>query len=331
MDPDHNVGMTCLSGLTQVSSNLPGTHVHEQASRCFSTLCCLSLLFLSVAVTFFMECSKDSSNTYPYDTVVLPFVSEVIKFSVSMCLLLIKKDFQQKDFQQTLVKAPTYFFRYSIPALCYIISNNSAPLIIRELGPTSHQILNNLKILATGLLTHTVLRQKLSWLKWRALLLLLLGSALAQLPADFKPEAKVNYVGYMFVFVSTFASGAGSVFSEKLLKEMDFDSIHVKNAKLYAFGVLFSFISLLSRRNFLTDIFEGFNAAAYAAAVTLALSGLVTSAILKYISSIAKCFVMSCSMLVVALVHDGLRKEGISTSLLLGMFLVSTSIVMYHK
>lgn len=273
-----------------------------------------------------MEFSKDSSNAYPYDTVVLPFLSEVIKLSVSLCFLS-RGNFE--DFQNTLAKEPTKIFRYSIPALCYIVSNNSAPLVIRELGPTAFQVLNNLKILATGLLTRVVLRQKLSWTKWQALFLLLLGSILAQLPTTFEHQYRVNYLGYLFVFAGTFSSGSGSVCSEKLLKEIDFESIHVKNTKLYLFGVLFGFISLLSRKNIFANIFEGFNAAAYAAAVSLALGGLVTSAILKYISSIAKCFVMTCSMLVVALVHDGHSEEGISIFLLVGIFLVSTAIALY--
>lgn len=39
----------------------------------------------------------------------------------------------------------------AVPALMYFISNNLNFVIIKELGPTNFQLLNNLKILATAI------------------------------------------------------------------------------------------------------------------------------------------------------------------------------------
>ena len=44
------------------------------------------------------------------------------------------------------------FLSFAIPGFCYFVSNNCMFLIIRELGPTTFQITNNLKILSTGVL-----------------------------------------------------------------------------------------------------------------------------------------------------------------------------------
>ena len=61
------------------------------------------------------------------------------------------------------------FLMFAIPAFCYFVSNNCMFYIIRELGPTTYQITNNLKVFTTAILMRVFLARKLSWVKWKAL------------------------------------------------------------------------------------------------------------------------------------------------------------------
>ena len=101
---------------------------------------------------------------------------------------------------------------FALPALCYFISNNCMFVIIRELGPTTFQIMNNLKVLATGVLMHVFLGRKLTWIRWKALLMLVLGSCVTQLRTEEEPSG--SELGYILVVVNSFVSGAGGVISD---------------------------------------------------------------------------------------------------------------------
>ena len=292
---------------------------------------CLSLLVLSVAATFFTEFSKSPDGVYPYDTFVLPFAAEFLKLAVSICSM---NNESLLSFFHAF-KEPRKLAVFAVPALCYILSNNCVPLIILELGPTLHQVLNNLKILSTGILTRVILRRELSWAKWRALWLLMAGSVLAQEPTVSTQVTSKLISGYGYVLGNVFAAGAGSILSEMLLKgramKDTVGDIHLQNAKLYLFGTMFGAVTLLSRgKNLTLDIFEGFNIPAYGAVLSMALGGLSTSVILKYIDSIAKCFVMSGSMLTVAIVHAALKNAFVSPLLLVGILLVTAALKSYH-
>ena len=71
---------------------------------------------------------------------------------------------------------------------------------------------------------YVFLDRKLSWLQWKALIVLVVGCMVTQLReiADEKSLVDNQLVGYMLVLASAVASGAGGAFSEKLLKGEDF-------------------------------------------------------------------------------------------------------------
>ena len=54
-------------------------------------------------------------------------------------------------------------------------------LFLREVDPTSYQILNNLKIIATGILFRVFLKRPLTRAKWGAIVLLAVGATVSQL------------------------------------------------------------------------------------------------------------------------------------------------------
>ena len=144
-------------------------------------LCCAALLFFSVAATLLAEASKTSSGSYPYNTFVIPFSVEGVKLISSACVVYFAKSNNNTASRGENAFSFASFLLYCVPALCYFISNSCMFYIIRELGPTTFQITNNLKTLSTALLMRFVLSHKLTWTQMKALVLLTCGSVVTQL------------------------------------------------------------------------------------------------------------------------------------------------------
>ena len=295
---------------------------------------CIALLFFSVAATILAELSKSEDGQYKYNTFLIPLSVEVIKLTVSALSMPytnnardISKNFSLRTFGS-----------YSVPALCYFISNNCMFYIIRELGPTTFQVTNNLKTLSTALLMRFVLSRKLTWLQIKALVILICGSVVTQLKASNRGEQhRVDsmQLGYVLVFVNAFAAGIGGVYSEKLLKGTSvagrIESIHFQNCQLYFFGICFGFISLVTGRTTgLSNVFEGFNVAAYATIAVLAACGLLVSFILKYLDNIAKCFVGALSMIAVGLLEVSVSSHSVPLQLSMGIVLTTIAVEQFN-
>ena len=301
------------------------------ASADFSTKAasCSALLFFSVAATLLTEASKSEDGTYPYNSFMIPCTVEAMKLFVST-LLLVSTSLREGSFPFTF--ALSKFVSYSLPALCYFVSNNCMFYIIRELGPITFQITNNLKTLATGVLMRLFLGRHLSWLKWKALILLVLGSVVSQLESS--SAVKVSSFGYTLVVVNSFAAGAGGVIAEKLLKDKNVgkDSIHWQNMQLYFFGLLFGVASSISSATStdFSSIYVGFNIWAYATILSLTAAGLLVSFVLKYLDNFAKCFVAALSIVVVAVVHSTLKQEGIRLNIVIGLLLTCMALEQYN-
>ena len=61
------------------------------------------------------------------------------------------------------------------------MSNICAFHIVEILGPSTFQITSNLKVLTTGIFMNLFLSRKLTWLQWKALVMLAIGSMVTEL------------------------------------------------------------------------------------------------------------------------------------------------------
>jgi len=306
---------------------------------------CVLLLFFSVSATIFTEASKLEDGTYPYNTFVIPLSVEAVKLVVSSAMHIHER-LARKELQIPLGFTSCRFLAYAFPAFCYFVSNNCMFIIIRHLGASTFQIMNNLKVLTTGLFMYVFLKRKLSWMQWKALIMLVIGCMVTQLNVKVgkvdQHDNQSTLTGYTLVLVSAVASGAGGAFSEKLLKgnsgeqrkvKRDGVSIHWQNIQLYVYGMMFGFISLhMDAKSTLSgrSLFEGFNAYAYATVISLAICGLLVSFILKYLDNVAKCFCAALSMLCVALLDSAMKHEVIPLRVALGAILTGLALEQYN-
>jgi len=207
--------------------------------------------------------------------------------------------------------------------------------IIKDLGPTAFQVTNNLKIFITAILMRILLFRKISWIRWKALIILAAGSVVTQLKCEEAVDQQLRIISYCIVLLNVLASGAGSVISELLLKgtgEDTSDSIHWKNMQLYSYGILFGCISYVQSTETVGtgNAFEGFNWAAWATVASLTIMGISVSFVLKHIDNIAKCFVTVLSMLAVALIQATLENDVLTLKLCIGVCLSCLAIEQYN-
>lgn len=307
---------------------------------------CILLIFFSVSATILTEASKLSDGTYPYNTFAIPCAVEAVKLLVSTLLL------KNARLVQGSSRKPLGFeFRttavYALPAFCYFVSNNCMFYIIEHLGASTFQIMNNLKVLSTGIFMYVFLNKKLSWLQWKALIILTIGSVVTQLipnptSSTSTENVKLSHLtGYVLVFINVIAAGAGGVFSEKLLKGITTKtsagttetSIHWQNIQLYIFGFAFGLISLCMDDENISpsNIFCGFNSFAYATVASLATCGLLVSFILKHLDNVIKCFCTAVSMLCVALIDSAMKNEAMPMHILLSIILTGIALEQYNS
>lgn len=290
---------------------------------------CATYLVLQVSGTIVASLSKNSEGKFPYDTLVLTCSIEAVKFALSAIALVMLWACGRKERVTFDAKR---FASFALPGLCYFVANNCMLLIIGELGPTTYQITNNLKILSTGLLMRVVLNRPLTALQWRALLILFLGATTAEMTDANSLRGTVW--GYVLVLINTFVAASGSVFSEKLLKGdgsvAASDSIHWQNLQLYFYGIVYGMIPILLKGDAVKNgLFAGFNFYAWMSLIVLAFAGLTVSFILKYLDNIYKCFVSAMSMLVVAIIHVSIEHETLPIRLAISISLVTVALELY--
>ena len=293
---------------------------------------CVVLLGFQISSTIFTQLSKSPDGTYPYNSVLLAATVEMTKLVASSALLVgLKLSGREVRVTWSLQR----FLSFAIPGFCYFVSNNCMFLIIRELGPTTFQITNNLKILSTGVLMRVFLNRPLSWMQWRALALLFFGSVIAEISDKPGHQLRGTPYGYLLVLVNTFVAATASVFSEKLLKGDSLaqsDSIHWQNIQLYFYGVIYGMIPVLTNPfNAADGIYHGFNFFAWATVFSFSVAGLTISFILKYIDNIAKCFCAAGAMLGVVLIHVSIEHETLPLRLVVSISLVGLALEMYHS
>ena len=324
--------------------------INLQPSLRARKLCsCAFLVIFTVSTTLCIEASKQRDGTYPYNTYAIPCAAEGVKIILSTTLLLFERGTQNGP-SRILHNPFRGFPNYMLPAFCYFVSNNCVFHIVKILGPSTFQITSNLKVLTTGFFMNLFLSRKLTWLQWKALAMLAIGSMVTELQNCDVSRLKLVSgqslsLGYILVIVSAVASGAGGVFSEKLLKGKVLTnkngtcnnvSIHWQNIQLYSFGFAFGLLSLLNSSQsgassaFSVGIFDGFNTFAYAAVASLAVSGLLVSFVLKYIESVAKCFCAALSMLFVSVLDCIVKNEVIPLRTLLGMILTVLALEQFN-
>ncbi|XP_068596727.1 probable UDP-sugar transporter protein SLC35A4 [Brachionichthys hirsutus] len=230
---------------------------------------------------------------------------------------------------------------YAVPAVLYALNNNLVVLMQGYMDPSSYQILSNLKIASTALLYSLFLGKRLRPVQWLALGLLMcacvcqtysnldLGDAERRAEAEQGPRLHITTWGLFLVLVYCFVSGLAAVYTEMVLKSQKLP-LSLQNLYLYAFGVAingFSSYFTTSENSFL----EGYSGVVWIIIAGQVANGLLMSVVLKHGSGITRLFVISCSMLVNALLSWAILGLQLTPFFLLPVSLIGLAAHLYYR
>lgn len=231
---------------------------------------------------------------------------------------------------------------YAVPAVLYALNNNLVVLMQGYMDPSSYQVLSNLKIASTALLYSLCLGHRLRPRQWLGLGLLVAAgvchsySTLDRRGVSDEGEAEqdsglhVTAWGLFLVSVYCCVSGLAAVYTESTLKSQKLP-LSLQNLYLYAFGVAINGLSSASAVASDKSFLEGFSWVVWAIVAGQAANGLLMSVVLKHGSGIARLFVISCSMLVNALLSWAVLGLQLTFALLLPMSLVVMAAYLYYR
>ncbi|XP_033829806.1 probable UDP-sugar transporter protein SLC35A4 [Periophthalmus magnuspinnatus] len=263
---------------------------------------------------------------------------ELAKLLISLVSLILTGSFSSlQSCPPLLIIAP-----YAIPAVLYALNNNLVVLMQAYMDPSSYQVLSNLKIASTALLYSFCLGKRLNFRQWFALGLLMAAGAChsySSLDLD-ESESKDNANehsrlhitawGLFLVMVYCCVSGLAAVYTEMVLKRQKLP-LSLQNLYLYVFGVginlVSSFSTIANERRFL----EGYSVVVWVIIAGQAVNGLLMSVVLKHGSGITRLFVISCSMLVNALISWAVLDLQLTPVFLLPVSMIGLAAYLYYR
>lgn len=198
-----------------------------------------------------------------------------------------------------------------------------------------------LKILTTALFSVFLLKKKLIFTQWLALVLLFVGVAAVQLTQTKKGSSAAAHgheqnvlIGFLAILSACVLSGFAGVYFEKILKNSAHVSLWIRNIQLAAIAVPFGLITL-----FMTDyksieekgFFFGYTILTWTVIFLQAQGGLLVAVVVKYADNILKGFATSISIIISCIVSIYVFDFIITFQFFIGASLVIASVFLYNR
>lgn len=233
---------------------------------------------------------------------------------------------------------------FALSALLYGANNNLVIYLQHYMDPSTYQVLSNLKIGSTALFYCLCLRRRLSARQGLALLLLMAAGACyaaggLQDPGSILPRSTeagatspmplhITPLGLLLLILYCLISGLSSVYTELIMKRQRLP-LALQNIFLYTFGVLLN-LGLHAGSSPGPSLLEGFSGWAVLMVLSQAINGLLMSAIMKHGSSITRLFVVSCSLVVNAVLSAALLRLQLTAAFFLATLLIGLAVHLYY-
>ena len=257
------------------------------------------------------------------------FSVELVKMAVS-CFMV----FKTKENIEINGEALKQFMLLLVPGIIYTINNNLVFYVVPVVGVVSFHVLEQTKLLMTGLLTVVVLRRPLSSMQWVALTVLTCAVTVHSVSDEFSLSVPLG--GLFWTFVIIFLSSFSGVFTEMCYKSDSggVQSVWMKNSQLYFHGVWINLLLKLVMDGAFPSI-SLFNSQDPLLAVTMLNQvglGLSVGYLLKFHSSLVKNYIGSIALTTVSVLGVFVGKEPMKFSLLISVVLIFCSLYLRnHK
>lgn len=285
------------NGIYRLLSAISDSHVIM-----FNVLSLSALVIQNSGLTITMRLSrigKPASELYRTSTAVA--LSELMKLVISAVVYFCveRNDLSIRQMLRRIYSDKGTLLKTSIPSTLYVLQNNLQYLATSNLPAEIYQVLIQMKLITTALLSSSVLKRKLSNAQWMSIVMLFVGVAIVQLSLQ-TSSTITNFnpvVGISAVLVSCVTSGFAGVYNEKLLKD-DSTSLWARNVQLSTISFLLSTCTCVADRVsiFERGFFHGYNPLVLSVILLQALGGIIVSIVVKNTGSIVKGFATSGSI-----------------------------------
>lgn len=287
----------------------------------------LAMMSLYSLQSLLITASKSSASGYSYDPNSVVLMTELTKAGIAGALLLQARS----ENPSVKVTVDANCFKYAIPALLYAVHNNLVFLGLTYLDAPTYQLLNNIKIIGTGILYRVFLRKPLRIIQWIGLGVLMFGQMVATMTtsgSSARPDGFLTGVFVMFMLAAM--SGCAGVYNESLLKGSN-DSTHWQNFQLYAFSVTFCSIQYVFKASAgpAGGFFEGFTTMTWSVILCSATMGQAVSFVLKYTNNITNRFATAASLLLTTFGSYLLFGTVVETPFYIGVGLIGLAFALY--
>ncbi|NWI85390.1 S35A4 protein, partial [Pitta sordida] len=288
------------------------------------------MLLLSVAIygshaPLLTLCKVDGAIPFSSTSVVV--LVELTKLALSLLSLLAQEP-------PAVAVSWHHAAPFALSALLYAANNNLVVHMQLFMDPSTFQVLSNLKIVSTALLYSLLLRRRLGTRRWLALLLLLLAGVSYSCGGLQEPgvpggmRLHVTPVGLVLLCVYCLISGLSAVYTEAILKTQALP-LSLQNIFLYFFGVLLNLLgSVWSGTG--GGFLEGFSPWVLLVVLSQALNGLIMSVVMKHSSNITRLFIISCSILVNALLSVALFNLQLTLLFFVAVTCIGLAVHLYY-
>eukprot|EP01038_Epipyxis_sp_PR26KG_P005010 gene5010-6996_t len=263
----------------------------------------LGILFQNAGYTLLRKYSTKNENVSSKEILLF---SEILKIIVSIYMTIQTQD-QEADNLPSTHNGPNgnkgiarlkwlvvNSGKMLVLAIIYGVMNILSFVALQYIGAGEFTICAQLKILTTAGFSVLILQTSLSWTKWRALGLLVLGCILVASPSFMNSTGTSTSIGlqlfgYAAVLTEVMLSGFASIYFEKVVKSTtEVVSIWERNFQLGIYSIIMYGGIILFEKDDTRESWSNWSMITVLVAVLGATGGLLVAATLKYADSILK-------------------------------------------
>uniref|UniRef100_A0A7S2GWS5 Uncharacterized protein n=1 Tax=Octactis speculum TaxID=3111310 RepID=A0A7S2GWS5_9STRA len=297
-----------------------------------------------------LTCTMRWSRTKPgplYLTSTAVVCAELCKVVVSLALIASEEGTLLGPFWKTLhadfFSKPFECLKLLVPGILYTTQNNLQYVASSRLEPAVFQVMYQVKMLTTALISVTMLKKRLSIKQWGGVTTCMLGLVLVQLSQMGTAPSAVGTrrgiagneaVGYAAILSACTMSGFAGCYLERVLKGSMSTSLWIRNLQLATWGFLLSSVNVLVRdRSAVLEkgFFYGYNRAVWTVIGVQAIGGLLISMVVRYGDALMKGFATGLAIIVTTLISVVFFDFKVTPQYVCGASIVFIAILLYSN
>jgi UDP-sugar transporter A1/2/3 len=274
----------------------------------------LSLLLLqNTGMIILMRLSrlKAGGGGVMYDIRSAVFLNELMKLCFSSYMYVTTEKGSIQDIKAK--SPPLHLFKVIVPSALYVLQNNLQYVAVSNLPASVYQVLIQMKIITTALMSEVLMNRRHNKAQWASLFSLFAGLAMVQ--SSLAGAAASSFVGNLSlgiiaVVVSCVTSAGAGVYFERVVKGTPNVGLWAFNVQMSACAFLISCFTCLRLANPLSPgvgfgpsifanvptfstLFQGFTPLVLSIVALQAFGGLMTALVVKRTNSVVKGFATS--------------------------------------